>query len=145
MGATHARLAPMLAKYKDHVRVVRKNVPLRLHPHAADAARTACCAELMGKGDEIAEALFATEPAELTPAGCEKLARDHGLDITKFQACFHDPATEASIKADTEALRASEPDHLLRLPTIWVGAQKLQGEQDDESLRDAFAAASRAL
>ncbi len=143
--ATHAKLAPVLAEHRDHVRVVRKNVPLRMHPHAADMARTACCAELAGKGDEMAEALFAADPATLTPEGCEKLARDHGLDITKFRACFHDPKTDASIQADTEALRDSEPDHRLRLPTLWVGAQKLQGEQDDASLREAFNAASRAL
>ena len=143
--ATHARLAPLLAAHKDHVRVVRKNVPLRMHPHAADAARTACCGELLGKGDEIAEALFAADPATLTPDGCEALARAHGLDVSRFRACFHDPKTDASIQADTEALRDSEPDHRLRLPTIWVGAQKLQGEQDDASLGEAFDAASRAL
>jgi predicted DsbA family dithiol-disulfide isomerase/uncharacterized membrane protein len=143
--ATHARLAPLLAENKDRVRLVHKNVPLRMHPHAAEAARAACCGEQLGKGDEISEALFHTEPSELTREGCEKIAQEHGLDITKFRSCVADPATEASIKADTEALRDSEPDHRLRLPTIWVGAHKLQGEQDDASLREAFASASRAL
>ncbi|HEY8073015.1 MAG TPA: vitamin K epoxide reductase family protein, partial [Labilithrix sp.] len=45
--ATHEKLAPVLAQNKDHVRIVRKNVPLRMHPHATDMARTACCAELL--------------------------------------------------------------------------------------------------
>jgi protein-disulfide isomerase len=142
---THEHLAPMLEQYKDRVRVVHKNVPLRMHPHAADAARAACCADKLGKGTEMSEALFRADPSQLTKDGCEKLATEHGLDITKFRACFGDPATEASIQADTQALRDSEPDHKLRLPTIWVGTHKLQGEQDDESLREAFDSASRAL
>src|SRR5262249_56108712 len=42
--ATHARLAPVVAASAPHVRVVRKQVPLtRIHAHAMDAARAACC------------------------------------------------------------------------------------------------------
>jgi uncharacterized membrane protein/thiol-disulfide isomerase/thioredoxin len=63
---THAILAPLLAEHHDHVRVVRKNVPLtRLHPHALDAARAACCGEQMGKGDAMSDALFSAP----TPLG----------------------------------------------------------------------------
>ena len=64
---THAQLAPLLAERKDKVRVARKHVPLRMHAHAMEAARAACCGEKLGKGDEMAEALFTVpvaEPAE---------------------------------------------------------------------------------
>ena len=55
---THAMLAPLLAEHRDRVRLVRKNVPLKQHSHALDAARAACCGDEMGKGEEMADALF---------------------------------------------------------------------------------------
>ena len=45
---THADFAPRLEKSREKVRVVRKHVPLRMHPHAMDAARAACCGEKLG-------------------------------------------------------------------------------------------------
>ena len=60
----YADLAPMLSEEKDHVRVVRKLVPLtKIHPHALEAARAACCADLLGKGDAMADALTSTPPS----------------------------------------------------------------------------------
>src|SRR5437868_353173 len=85
--ATHKELQPFLAEYKGRVRLVRKHVPLRMHPHATDAAKAGCCGELLGKGEEMADALVAAEPTDLTPEGCEKIAEKLGLDVTRFRAC----------------------------------------------------------
>ena len=41
---THKELEPLLEQHKAQVYVVRKNVPLRMHPHAMDAAKASCCA-----------------------------------------------------------------------------------------------------
>jgi len=140
--ATHAKLAPLLAEHRDQVRVVRKNVPLRMHKHALDAARTACCAELMGHGDEMAEALMSTSPAELTPEGCERLAASHGLDVAKFRACVADPKTDDRIRADRQAFDDSKGEGL---PTLWFNTQKLEGEQDEATLRSALDSALRTM
>jgi len=139
---THAELAPVLAARKDKVRVARKHVPLRMHPHAVDAAKTACCGEAQGKGDEIAEALFSAKPEELTPQGCEELASKHGLDLAKFRACMKDAAIEARIRADGEAFRAAKGHGL---PTIYVDGTKLEGAQDKETLESTVDSAIRAL
>jgi len=140
--ATHKELQPFLAEYKGRVRLVRKHVPLRMHPHATDAAKAGCCGELLGKGEEMADALVAAEPTELTPEGCEKIAEKLGLDVTRFRACVKDPATEARLKADAETFKESKGRGL---PMLYVGDQRLVGEQDKESLRDAFDNASRSL
>ena len=140
--ATHKELGPVLAEYKGKVRVVRKQVPLRMHPHAIDAAKAACCGELLGKGNEMADALVETDAAELTPEGCEKIAEKLGLDVARFRACVKDPATEARLKADADMFKEAKGRGL---PMLYVGEQRLVGEQDKESLGEAFAKASRSL
>lgn len=132
---THAQLAPLLAAYRDRIRLVRKNVPLRMHPHAMDAARTAVCGAAQGKEDEVAEALMRAE--DLTPAGGEQIAEQQGLDLVRFRACVKDPATDASIKADQDAFKASRGHGL---PTIFVGAHKLEGAQERHELEAAIKA-----
>jgi protein-disulfide isomerase len=140
--AQHAKLEPLLERYKDKVRVTRKNVPLRMHRHAMDAARAACCAEAMGKGDEVAEALFSAPTDELTPEGCERLAAQHGLDPAKFRACVKDSKTDERIRADIDAFHAAKGHGL---PTVWFGEQVLEGEQDEATLRAALDSAIERL
>ncbi len=137
---THAELTPVLARHRDKIRVVRKHVPLtRIHPHAMEAARAACCGEAMGKGDEVAERLMQTPADELTTDGCAKLAAEAGLDPARFQDCMKQSSTEERIKADSDAFRASGGHGL---PTIWIDREKLEGGQDEATLE---AAVSRAI
>lgn len=139
---THTELKPLLDERKAKVRVVRKHVPLRMHPHAVDAARTACCGAAQGKEEEITEALFAAPPDTLTREGCEELAAKHGLDVTKFKECFDAEKTTARIKADGEAFRAAQGHGL---PTIFIEGTKLEGAQDRETLESTLDGAIRAL
>ena len=138
---THAEFGPLLAQRSERVRLVRKNVPLRMHLHAKDAARAACCGDSQGKGDEIAEALFTTDANELTPEGCEALAQKHGLDIARFRECFKDPATDARIDADVATFRAV---HGHGLPTIYIGDVKLEGAQEPGVLEHTLDTAIKA-
>ncbi len=139
---THSELAPLLAERKEKVRLVRKHVPLHMHEHAMDAARAACCGEKLGKGEEMAEALFTAPVEELTREGCEALAAKNGVDLARFRDCLQDPSIEARIHADGEAFRAA---HGHGLPTIYVGATKLEGAQKGEVLRSTLDTAIQAL
>ncbi|HSO37691.1 MAG TPA: thioredoxin domain-containing protein [Labilithrix sp.] len=139
---THAHLGPLLEARKDKVRVVRKHVPLRMHAHAMDAAKAACCGERLGKGPEMTEALFTVPPEELTPEGCEALAAKHGLDAAAFRDCVKDPAIEARIKGDADTFRAA---HGHGLPTIFIGDTKLEGSQERAVLEATLDGAIRAL
>jgi protein-disulfide isomerase/uncharacterized membrane protein len=132
---TNASLEPILASHRDHIRLVRKQVPLRMHAHAHDAALASCCGETLGKGDAMASALFSADVDDLTEEGCAKLAASLGLDEDAFRKCTHDPATEARIQADTAAFRASGGHGL---PTIWIDRQKLEGAQPPETLERAI-------
>jgi len=139
---THADLAPLLEARKDKVRIARKHVPLRMHVHAMDAARTACCGEKLGKGDEIAEALFTAPPTDLTPEGCEQLAVKHGLDLARFKECFTSAETDARIKSDMEMFRTAGGHGL---PTLYIDGTKLEGAQEPEVLKSTLDRAIKAL
>jgi predicted DsbA family dithiol-disulfide isomerase/uncharacterized membrane protein len=138
---THAALAPLLEERKDKVRVARKHVPLRMHPHAMDAARGAHCGEEMGKAEEMADALFEASKEELTKEGIEALAGKVGLDVAAFRECVRDARTDARIKSDSEAFRASEGKGL---PTLWIDGTKLEGAQEAETLKRTLDAAIEA-
>jgi predicted DsbA family dithiol-disulfide isomerase/uncharacterized membrane protein len=136
---TQAEFEPVLEAHREQIHLVRKQVPLRMHPHANDAARAACCGEELGKGDDLAQALFTMPEDELTPDGCAKAAEKLGLDSERFRACMKDPKTEARIKSDIEEFRAAGGHGL---PTIFVGKHRLNGGQDRKDLEEAV---SRAL
>lgn len=139
---THAALAPLLEQRRDEVRVVRKHVPLRMHPNAMDAAKAASCGEVLGEGDAMADALFAAPPKDLTPEGCARIAEALGLDLENFRACVDDPATTARIEEDKKAFYDSGGQGL---PTLWIDATKLAGDQDRATLESALDDAIRAL
>jgi uncharacterized membrane protein/predicted DsbA family dithiol-disulfide isomerase len=135
---THEELEPLLEEHKSQIHLVRELVPLtRIHPHALDAARAACCGELLGKGDAMANSLFAAPVEELTVVGCEHLALTLGLDLTAYRACIADPRTDARIHADREVFdKASVKGD--GLPLLWIGDQKLMGAHDRATLEHAL-------
>ncbi|HEY4014223.1 MAG TPA: thioredoxin domain-containing protein [Polyangiaceae bacterium] len=133
---THAELDPVVESHKDRVRLVRVQVPLRSHPHALDAARAACCGEQLGRGDEMAAALFSTPVESLTPQGCEAVAQRIGVPIADYRACVADPSTSARIESDRARFKAAGGH---ALPTIWIGDHELIGAQSRAALSKVLA------
>jgi protein-disulfide isomerase/uncharacterized membrane protein len=133
-----AKLAPQVEAEKDKVRVVRKLVPLtRIHPHALAAAKASCCADALGKGDAMADALFKTNIEDLTPEGCARLAEQLGLPLEKYNECVGSPDTDARLARDRQEFdqAASKGDGL---PLLWVGPFKIMGAQDDATVARAL-------
>lgn len=136
---THEELAPLLERHGARVRVVRKYVPLvTIHPHAMFAARAGLCAHEQGKGREMEEALFAA--ADLTPSGCEREATALGLDVAAYRTCLASARPDARIESDKEQFRSLGARGL---PTLFIGAKKLEGAQTRESLERALERALR--
>lgn len=132
-------IAPVLASYGSRVRLVRKNVPLSFHPHAAGAARAQCCADEQGRGDRMAEALFTAD--DLTPEGCARLAERLHLDMATFRSCLASQRPEASLERDANDARAAGVGGL---PTLWIGREKFEGLTDADALRASIDRALRA-
>jgi predicted DsbA family dithiol-disulfide isomerase len=123
---THAQLEPILEAHRARLRVVRRQVPLHVHPHALEAARAACCGERLGKGEAMANALFSAPVEQLTREGCEKLAQTVGLSLDPYRACVADPKTDERIESDRTVFKAAGG---YALPTIWIDGQQLVGAQ----------------
>ena len=140
---THAELEPLIEAHRDRLRLVRRQVPLKMHPHALDAARAACCGDSLGKGEAMANALFSAPVEELTPEGCERIAQSVGLLPEPYRACVADPATDRRIDDDRAEFRAARG---FALPTLWIDGQELVGAQSGPALekviQDALARAS---
>jgi predicted DsbA family dithiol-disulfide isomerase len=140
--AMNADLSPILAAHRDRVRVVRKQIPLiAVHPHALAAARASVCADEMGKGDVMADALFHAPLSTLTDGGCMAMASRIGLDPDRFTACFDDERTLRRIKADVLEFEAAAGGGV---PTVWVDAREFAGERDAATMRKAVEDAIRA-
>jgi predicted DsbA family dithiol-disulfide isomerase/uncharacterized membrane protein len=132
---THTELQAALESHAGHVRLVRRQVPLKMHVHAMDAARGACCAEKLGKGDAMADALFTAPVEDLTRDGCEKIAERVGLSLEPYRACVSDPATDALIAADKAEFQAAGG---FALPTLWIGEVQVVGAQPKERIEEAL-------
>ncbi len=116
------RLTTAIAQAGRPIRVVRKMRPLEFHPHAMPAALAYCCADAQGKGDAMAAALFAANPDELTPDGCEKLAASVGCDVERYRRDL--PHAAARVAAESAEV-ATAGIHLI--PTVFIGGERVTG------------------
>jgi predicted DsbA family dithiol-disulfide isomerase len=128
----HENLIAALKGHEHRVRLVRKQVPLRMHPHAPDAALAAACADKMGQGDRMADGLFRAPVGSLTPQGTTKMAVAMGLDEPAFVKCLNDPATGAVQVRDRALYDAVGGDGL---PLLWVGYTRLEGLTPEAEVR----------
>jgi uncharacterized membrane protein/protein-disulfide isomerase len=134
----HARMSRVLEALagegeQSPVRLVYKHLPLRMHPHAREAARFACCAEEQGRGHEMVDALFSRD--ELSTEACHECASELGLDDGALQECLGSTRPDARLDADAADARTSG---VRRLPTCFVGEQRFEGLQEEATLRIAI-------
>ena len=115
-------LTTALAQARVPVRVVRKMLPLPGHRHAMPAALAYCCADAQGKGDAMAEALFAAPPDALTAEGCEQLAAGVGCDLDRYRRDL--AAAKARVTDEMAEVRAAG---VHALPTLFIGDQRVEG------------------
>lgn len=90
----------------------------------------------------MADALFRSE--DLTLEGCERLARESGLDMEAYRACMASQRPEVSLERDQNAARAAG---VSGLPTLWIGRERFEGLTAAEVVRasiDRALSASRA-
>ncbi len=74
-------------KYGNDIRVVFKNNPLSFHPRAMPASMSAECAREQGKFWDVYERQFTNQKA-LEDADLEKYAKESGVDMGRWKACY---------------------------------------------------------
>jgi protein-disulfide isomerase len=128
-----------LAAARPGLRVVNRHFPLdsecnpalnrRMHEKACEYAKAAICAEGMGKGDEMADLLFADQKAR---RGLDAIVSELGLDRARFSACVASKETAERLGADVqEGLKLG----LRATPSFVVKGQVYSGRVPEDVLR----------
>jgi protein-disulfide isomerase len=122
-----ARVSPTLEEaerqYGDKLRIVWKHQPLSFHPHALPAAEAAEAAREQGKFWQMHDRLFGAQ-RELSPETYERLAREIGLDLKRFQEAIRSGKFRARI-GDDQRLAATVGAS--GTPTMFVNGEKVEG------------------
>ncbi len=122
-----ARVTPTLdevqKQYGDKVRIVWKHQPLSFHPNAMPAAEAAEAAREQGKFWQMHDRLF-TAQRELSPETYERIARELGLDVRRFQEATRSGKFRGRIQGDQQlAGRVGASG----TPTMFVNGEKVEG------------------
>ncbi len=126
----HKQLTTVLRDYPA-VHIVRRMMPLTsIHPHAEGAARAWCCADELGKGEQMAEALM--QSSELDATACEELALSLGIDADTYRSCIDDPGTAERVRTERKEAQGMG---IRSLPTFWIGREKFIGLPTNAVLR----------
>ncbi|HEV8629769.1 MAG TPA: thioredoxin domain-containing protein [Thermoanaerobaculia bacterium] len=116
--------------YGDKVRLVFRQFPLNIHPHARKAAEAALCANEQGKFWEMHDAMFGDQKA-LEVADLKKKAQTVGLDATKFDTCLDNSKFAPDVKKDE---RAGVLVGVNGTPAMFINGRLLSGAQPYEAL-----------
>lgn len=134
------------AKYNDEIFFQFRNYPLpNLHPNAFSAARAAEAADMQDKFWQMHDALYETQTqwSKLGDASSffADLAKQLGLDMTKFKKDYASSAANNRINADQAE---GEKLGVTGTPTFFIDGKKVTVTQDpasfDKAINEAIAA-----
>jgi protein-disulfide isomerase len=130
------RLQPVLRQIVDEfrgdVKVYFKHYPLPQHTNARLAAEAAVAANKQGKFWGFQDKLWDKQD-ELSPAEIEKIAKESGLDMTKFRADLQASATKDRVQKDRTD---GQTLGLQSTPAVYINGREFTDPKDTESLRE---------
>jgi protein-disulfide isomerase len=89
----------ILAAYPSQIRLIYKQFPLSMHPHAGLAALASLAAAEQGKFWELHDQMF-SHFRQLSQEHILAWAQEIGLDMPKFKAAMDNPKYEAEVEKD---------------------------------------------
>ncbi len=131
------RLDELEPEFPGLVHRVDVMVSLDRGPGPREAARAHVCADLLGQGRRMREALFDATRCDAVELAA--IARRIGLDPDAFDRCVAAPSTDARVEQALHALRVGGYEGL---PTLYVGHRRIVGLPSADVLRLAFAQAA---
>jgi protein-disulfide isomerase len=118
----------VLARYKDRVRMVHRDLPLRtLHPASWKAHEAGRCAEEQGKFWEY-RALLYQNAAAISPDQLNNYASQAGLNVSDFTKCLNSGKFNSVVQKDEdEANRLG----IQSTPSFFINGRLLSGAQPE--------------
>ena len=122
-SAAALKVEAILKAYPKDVRLVYKEFPLPMHPHAKLAAAAALAAQAQGKFWPMHDRLFAHH-ASLSPESISGFAAEIGLDMARFRADMQSAPIRQTIDQDV-----ADGDKLIvdSTPTFFINGKKYNG------------------
>jgi protein-disulfide isomerase len=121
----------LLEAYPGKIRLVYRDFPLPMHPHAPKAAEAAHCAADQGKYWEMHEKLFANS-TKLDVADLKGYAKDLKLDQAKFDKCL-DSGEKATVVEKNR--KAGEEAGVSGTPAFFINGRSISGAQPLEAFK----------
>lgn len=125
----------IIAEYKDKVRVVWRHFPLDMHPGAERTHQAAECANEQGKFWPYHDKIFGEFKHSWTEADYEKIAKETGVDNSKFNACMKSDASKKKVQEDIVKGKSSG---VRGTPAIFLNGTLMSGAQAYERYKAAI-------
>ena len=121
-------------KYGNKVKIAFKNFPLPMHKDAKPAAEAALCVhdQNADKFWTFHDLMFKNQE-KLDKAGLEKLAKDAGVDVKKFNDCVASKKFADQVQKDSEY---GEKIGVKSTPTFFINGQVISGAVPIESFSE---------
>src|SRR6185312_11593431 len=130
------RLQPVLRQIVDEfpndVKLYFKHYPLPQHPNARLAAEGAVAAQKQGKFWQYQDKIW-DHQEDLGPAEIEKVAKETGLDLSKFRKDMASDAVKAKVAKDHDE---GTTIGLQATPTLFIDGREYTDGRDADSLRE---------
>jgi uncharacterized membrane protein len=122
-----------------HVNFVRLVAPMPSHDNAIPAALAYFAARQLGKGEEMAEALYKTDTR--TAARCREIAATLELNLSDYDRIIADPATSTEYRSTLNWVK----NYGKGVPLTWVQNELFLGVPSQETLDKAIRTAKPPL
>jgi protein-disulfide isomerase len=126
----------IMAAYPKDVRLIYKQFPLSMHPHAPLAAQASLAANEQGKFWEMHDLLFANS-RKLTPDNMLVWAKQIGLDVDKFKADLDSGKFQSTVKKDEADGDAAG---VYGTPAFFINGKLYNGPLNLEAVKPIFEA-----
>jgi protein-disulfide isomerase len=126
-----AVIQPLLVKYSNDVTLCFKHFPISSN-NALNAALAAAAAQNQGKFWQFSDKVWENSD-HLTPAVLESLAKEIGLDFSRWYSDVGSEEVRAHVQRDKNEARSLE---IHRTPAIFINGRRYTDELDLPSLKD---------
>jgi protein-disulfide isomerase len=135
-SAAEKQVDIVMAAYPKDLKLVYKQFPLSMHPHAEIAAEASLAAREQGKFWEMYEVLFKNFRT-LSRNSIMAMAKDIGLDMDKFKADLDSGKYKAVVEKD---LADGEAAGVYGTPAFYINGKQYNGEVTLAALKPILAA-----
>jgi protein-disulfide isomerase len=118
-----AEINAIMKAYPDQVKLIFKQYPLDMHPHALMAAEASLAANDQGKFWPMHDQLF-EHARQLSPQVIFSMAKDLGLDMTRFTRDLETGRFRKAIAAD---VAEGEKDGVFGTPFLFIDGKPYRG------------------